>query len=631
MSQPSKGTRVGELRPSQLVFTFGIGALVDLPHLSVLVCGLDDWDTSRMKEITEERLLRAVRDQLGPQVQSLRLPPAQDLDFIDRLGEESRIGAPVVTFPRWMRCTRCDLLAPIGSELFEIRPNPMRPDRVQWVHRNCNKAARPPVVPARFLVACERGHLDDFPWKEFVHHGPSSCNDTLRLKTLDISGGPSDLVVWCDECSAKRSMAEAFGMRRARSGSDGDETPFACTGRRPHLRDRDPGGCDRRAVPILAGASNLWFPIVLSTLYLPKAEDELPRLVEEHWEKLAGATSIAVVQGLRTAFLAMGLVPRLWAYDDATIFAAIEAHRNPQDSEDVAPNDLKWPEWRILSDPKPEWNTDELRLEPVPPPPGYADVLESVVLVERIREVRALTGFTRIESPGDYIEEGGVPNEMRGPVSRAAPHWVLASEVRGEGVFLRFREELILKWLARPAVQERGALLDKAHRAWRAARKIEPVDAGFPGMRFVLLHTLSHALIHRFAIECGYSAAGIRERIYARGPDEPGGPMAGILLYTAAPDSEGTLGGLVSLGWPETLSRHLDQALERVRLCSSDPLCAEHDPTAAPVTLHGAACHACLFAPETSCERGNKYLDRTALIPTVSTAACAFFDGEERM
>lgn len=631
MSQPSKGTRVGELRPSQLVFTFGIGALVDLPHLSVLVCGLDDWDTSRMKEITEERLLRAVRDQLGPQVQALRLPPAQELEFFDRLGEEARIGAPVVTFPRWMRCTRCDLLAPVGSDLFEIKPNPMRPDRVQWVHRNCNKAARPPAVPARFLVACERGHLDDFPWKEFVHKGPSTCGDTLRLKTYGITGEPTDLRVVCDECNATRTMAEAFGTRRARSEDGEQRTVFSCTGRRPHLRDRESGGCEAKARPILAGASNVWFPIVLSTLYLPKAEDELPRLVAEHWEKLNGATSVAVVQGLRSAFQSMGMIPRLWAYDDAAIFAAIEAHRNPLDAaEDARPNDLKWPEWRILSEPKHEWNCDELRMDPVPPPARYADVLQSVVLVERIREVRALIGFTRIESPGDYLDEGVVPKEMRGPVSRGAPHWVLASEVRGEGVFLRFREERVQEWLARPEVGEREGLLEKAHRRWRADRKITPVDSGFPGMRFVLLHSLSHALIHRFAIECGYSAAGIRERIYARDAGEPGGPMAGILLYTAAPDSEGTLGGLVSLGQPDALARHLDQALERVRLCASDPLCADHDPTSPPITLHGAACHACLFAPETSCERGNKYLDRTALVATVSTAACAFFGSEER-
>lgn len=632
MSQPNHGSRVGELRPSQLVYTFGIGAIVDLPHLSVLVCGLDDWDVSRMKEIPEERLLRAVREQLGQQVRTLRLPPIPEGDFQDRLaGEDARVGAPVVTFPRWMRCTRCDLLVPAGSDLLELKTYPTRPDRAKWVHRNCNKGLKPPMVPARFLVACDRGHLDDFPWHEFVHRGPDSCTGTLRLKRYGVTGEPTDLHVLCDECGNDRSLVEAMRARHG-TGEDGKEQAgFPCSARRPHLRDHDPNGCDRRAGPILAGASNVWFPIVLSSLYLPKADDELPRLVADYWDKLKQVTSMEVLKAFREFFQGQGQLARLWTHPNEAVLAAIESQRNPVASADAArPDDLKWPEWRVLSDPKPEGNSDELRLEAVPPPTRYADVLQSVVLVDRIREVRALVGFTRIESPGDYLDEGVVPKEMRSPVSRGAPNWILASEVRGEGVFLRFREERIEEWLARPAAGEREYLLRKAHIAWRTARGIQPADAGFPGMRFVLLHTLSHALIHRFAIECGYSAAGIRERIYARDPDKPGGPMAGILLYTAAPDSEGTLGGLVSLGRPEVLSRHLDQALERIRLCASDPLCAEHHPTSSPLTLHGAACHACLFAPETSCERGNKYLDRTVLVPTVATATCAFFGGEVR-
>ena len=102
--------------------------------------------------------------------------------------------------------------------------------------------------------------------------------------------------------------------------------------------------------------------------------------------------------------------------------------------------------------------------------------------------------------------------------------------------------------------------------------------------------------------------------------------MAGLLLYTAAADSEGTLGGLVALGSPANFGRLLDQALERAKLCSADPLCAEHEPGADEDALHNAACHACLFVPETSCERGNRYLDRATLVPTMSGDAIHFFD-----
>jgi hypothetical protein len=143
-----------------------------------------------------------------------------------------------------------------------------------------------------------------------------------------------------------------------------------------------------------------------------------------------------------------------------------------------------------------------------------------------------------------------------------------------------------------------------------------------------MIHSLAHVLLRQLSIECGYSTASIRERIYARPPDAEGGPMAGLLIYTAAPDSEGTLGGLVGLAKPATLERHLDQALRSAALCSSDPLCSEHHAWRDGVTLHGAACHACLFAPESSCERGNRYLDRSLLVQTFSGPSAAFFGAE---
>jgi hypothetical protein len=196
--------------------------------------------------------------------------------------------------------------------------------------------------------------------------------------------------------------------------------------------------------------------------------------------------------------------------------------------------------------------------------------------------------------------------------------------VRGEGIFLRFDEAVISAWCATDAAREREQEFLAAHRQWRAMRNIDPPDAGFPGIRYVLLHSFAHAFIRQLALDSGYTSASIRERIYSRDPGSEGGPIAGVLLYTAAPDSEGTLGGLVSLGEPERLGTHLDAAMEQVRICASDPLCAEHTPHEA--VLHGAACHACLFAPETSCERGNKYLDRTALVNTFGQGAGALFD-----
>ena len=259
----------------------------------------------------------------------------------------------------------------------------------------------------------------------------------------------------------------------------------------------------------------------------------------------------------------------------------------------------------------------------VPPPEGYSAFFEKIVLGEKLREVRALIGFTRLESAYDFDTPTELPTDLRAPLSRQMPSWVPASEIRGEGIFFQFSETALREWEKKnPAYDEE---FFKAHRRWRESRGIPHPDAGYPGIRLVVLHTFAHAVIRQLSIECGYTTASIRERIYCQSPSD-GEPMAGVLIYTAAADSEGTLGGLCALGRPDRLGNHLDKALEMMRHCASDPLCAERRPGREGVTLHGAACHACTFVPETSCERGNKYLDRSVLVETVEPAHIAFFE-----
>ena len=137
--------------------------------------------------------------------------------------------------------------------------------------------------------------------------------------------------------------------------------------------------------------------------------------------------------------------------------------------------------------------------------------------------------------------------------------------------------------------------------------------------------------MRQLCLECGYAGASVRERIYWQERDETEGKdaMAGILLYTAAPDAEGTLGGLVALGEPESLGYHLRAAFEELRICASDPICSEHRPGGDGAELHGSACHACLFAPETSCERGNKFLERGVLVPTFDPQITPFFPARD--
>ena len=142
-----------------------------------------------------------------------------------------------------------------------------------------------------------------------------------------------------------------------------------------------------------------------------------------------------------------------------------------------------------------------------------------------------------------------------------------------------------------------------------------------------MLHGLSHALMAEIALECGYPASALKERIYALWDPARFGATGrfGILIYTATAGNQGTLGGLVATA--PHLGRILHSALRRLELCSNDPICADHEPTstADDRALHGAACHGCLLIAETSCEARNLFLDRALLVETMTGQRSAFF------
>jgi len=311
-------------------------------------------------------------------------------------------------------------------------------------------------------------------------------------------------------------------------------------------------------------------------------------------------------------------------YPISEIWQAIEKKRAGDDGEEVvSEGDIKRPEWEVLTLPSPPTDWPHFLSKKVDVPSKYTAVVDDVLLLERLREVNALIGYTRVEAPDDTMSEDERP--PMADLTKGRPEWVPACEVHGEGIFIRFDEEAVLKWGKLPSVKRRSEILEAGHRGWRIARELDP-NSGYPGIRYAMLHTLGHLLIRELALECGYNAASIRERIYSS--DDEDAPMAGILIYTAAADSDGTLGGLVELGKPESLGRLLDQALFRSSICSSDPLCSEHDP-GTDRSLHNAACHACTFVAETSCERGNRYLDRALLVETLECKDARFFTLEE--
>ena len=604
---------VGDLRPSQLLYTYGIGAVLDLPQLSGIVLGVEDWPDDRMLKISEPRLLAAVKSALGSQVGALRAPPVVD-DDVNPFDEDAQVGVPIAPFPRWLRCPACRLLAPVDSGLFKLKEEPFRPDRVRYVHDPCPKRGRPPaVLAARFLLACRAGHHDDFPWIEYTHRGAGSVcsNPLLQLDELGSGGQAVEVRVSCRSCQAERRMSDAFG-------DDAQVVLPRCRGRHPHLGTTE--DCDEEVRTLLLGASNAWFPSTITVLSVPSEEGVLEQLIEDRWAVLETVSSREVLE------YALGQNPelaRLREYEVAEVWAAIEARQGGQGSggEDGV-SDLLHPEWEVLINPAGAPDTEDFSLSGREPPAEFADSIEAVVLAERLREVVALTGFTRIDAPDDTDLEGVLT--PRAPLSRMAPRWVPTVEVRGEGIFLRLPEERVNDWEEAYAGSGRFEVFENAYAQWRKRRNLD-ASRGFPRPRYLLLHSLAHALTRELALECGYGAASIRERIYSTDP-ELDQPMAGLLLYTAAPDSEGTLGGLVSLGEPDQLGRLLSQALLRAGLCSSDPLCSEHDPRD-DGSVHGAACHACQFAAETSCEKGNRFLDRAALVETFSRSDLAYFGG----
>lgn len=626
MSDSKGPVRLGELRVGQLLGTYGVGSLVDLPHFSVLVMGLEDWDEIHARSLSEPRLLAKVKRRKGlEQVEHLREPPyakAEDRTRGSAWDPQNLVGVPVAPFPRWLKCPACNRLAPISAGVFRLKTNSFRPHLNTYLHETCprNRGGRPPsAVPARFLLACPRGHLDDFPWMRFVHKGASSCRGQLELIERGVTGQATDITVECRLCRNRRPMSEAVGGRAASALPQ-------CSGLHPHLRVASREVCDQAPTTITLGGSNSWFALSYSALSIPLRPDPIDRWIDERWNLFAHVRGVGDIEYLARS----GQLGRLEAFTPPEVWAALERRRRAAPPEPGDDESLKPPEWRLFVNPRKELNGDDFHVQEIPAPPRFKPVIPQVVLAHRLREVRALVGFTRLSSPGDFGDIDLATSLHPAPLARKDPSFVPAVEVKGEGIFLRFSEERISTWERTPAVEARARQLAQAHRRWRKKRGIDDPDAEFPGIRFLLLHGLAHLLIRQLALECGYAMTSLQERIYcAGGPDSTAArdedPMAGILLYTAGTDSEGSLGGLVSLGESLKLDGHLHKALDAARLCASDPLCSEHLPDGDGFTLHAAACHACLFLPETSCERGNKYLDRSLLVPTVSHGDLAFF------
>ena len=588
----------GQLRRSQVITTFGPGALIDLPNDSAIVGGLDTWGSeSKLQSIDEPRLsakLHAMTDVPDPR---LYAPPPEPEGW-----QEQRRGIGAWRFPEWFVVQESSSGGQSSSRARRMVPR---------TALSKGRFDKRPVVATRFVRACSRGHVDDIDWYRFVHGPDDPCRGRLWLVERGTSGDLAEQIARC-ECGKSRRMHEAVDYGNFPLG--------ACRGARPWLGRHANEDCREPSRLLIRTASNAWFPQVVSVLSLPDRGSEVDQAVEELWDRLqivADANALAVMKQFPD------VANRLAPFSDAEVLDAIAARKSGGASGD---RPIKHAELdALLSVPEgygedapvhPDFHARRLP-ESVWRRSGRLDAVEAVTQVHRLREVLALAGFTRLEPVMPNVD-----GEYEAEVERAdialEPSWFPAVENRGEGILLRLRAAAVAAWLGRQAVKERLDELVSGHNAWAGQRRSE---RPFPGGAYVLLHTLSHLLIQSLSMRCGYPAASIRERIFV----DVHGERYALLLYTASPDAEGTLGGLVQEA--RRIEAHLQHALRAAALCSNDPVCADHIPGRSMEErwLHGAACHGCTLIAETSCEMRNEYLDRALVVPTLYAAGAAFF------
>ncbi|MGC9536198.1 DrmB family protein [Streptomyces sp. UG1] len=592
--------RRGAVRRAQAITTYGVGSLIAVDHESFIVSGLDEaeqsWSRDESPRIYERRLARV----LG--VDYFRLPPASD--------DTSKDGLRVRRFPLMHSCPECNDLQ---------RHRDFNPPAGRSVCGTCEVD----LVPSRFVVACEAGHLGEFPYWQWVHRSTDrgattagQCGGKLKVRTTGRTSSLRSILVSCTCGQAPEVSMEGSFRRRALK-----DLGLKCRGPRPWLGASAPAQeCGLPLRTLQRGSSAVWQPVLKSALSIPPWSDGRSDPLAEHWEQLRELNSRAEVEMcLKFVFKGESPVP----IDDVMAFLVAEREEDP--TGDEAPSfghgyralrNKEYERLRAGNDESEHSRDEQFVCET---PLGDQRVLDPLgvtgpMLVKKLREVRALKAFTRL------VDAESTTDSKEMPLSERPLRWLPAMEVRGEGVFLRLDEDRLGVWEKAPAVAARVERMRTAHQRVLEQRADDPssVVPSPATPRMVLLHTLAHILINEWSLEAGYPAAALRERLYAA--DD----MAGVLVYTATSDSAGSLGGLVARGEPDHLEQAIRSAVHRAEWCSSDPLCVESEASGAGGT-NLAACHACVMLPETSCEHNNILLDRALLVGTPDNPHVGFF------
>lgn len=625
----------GPLRRGQLIAPFGVGALVIVPGgTSVIVGGLDYWYDRRdpkAKLDEEEYKFQEWRLQNLLNVDHFRMPP----DYRDPIRQASKqnlgLTIPTFRFPSWHFCSECRVL--LSMPMYASGKG----GKLKCTECEKNKKTRY-LFQVPFVAMCANGHLQDFPWREWVHREKRpSCDKKLRL----ISTGSATLAgqkVKCD-CGQERSLAgittaNPSGMTTLSKDLCASDDEFLCQGSKPWLGEGQNEECNSPIRGSLRSAANLYFAKVESSIYLPLAERADLQELENILLRPPASTNLSILRDAKDATTGEMLqllrkrVPQsVAAYSDQDICTTLENIYNPRESVSVASHQddaktaFRREEYAAL-----RVSRDEEFLKSKEEPIAQfsndlSKYFDRIMLVSRLKETRALAGFTRVFSETDQPAE--VKQRFLWKSMPEYGRWLPAYTVFGEGIFFEFSSRRLQEWEQRTDVIKRIAPL--------AIRNKEMLEKRhFPDRpltpRFVLLHTFAHLVMNRLTFECGYSSAALRERLYVSASIEA--PIAGVLIYTADGDSEGTMGGLVRMGRPGNLEPVLVRAIDHAKWCSADPVCMELGTKSGqgPDSCNLAACHNCALVPETACEEFNRFLDRGTLIGDFEQTMAGYFD-----
>lgn len=663
-------SKKNNVRSSQLLSPFGVGQIVNFPkELSVMVCGLSLWDekleqgkiNNGVESISENDLrFNETRLQRVLEVEYFVKP----FEYKTSGTKNNKLSIPAVRFPGWHYCTnhKCGRMReePLGQANMHIGCNAC------WDGKSSFKSK---MIPVRFVAACPTGHIQDVPFKEWVHNGPVPNDKYTHELSYHTGGGSGDLgsiIIKCTkidgetnhkELCCSRSLAGLMNIRKdgdivfdsslARIGFNKEDkyefdqvhpnnnNPLGqyCKGHRPWLGlegINNAERCNNHLQVLIRGSSNVHFSKIQSALYLPQgsaqANEYVIQVIDEigkedlrnFYEQDKGTVMLPAI------LASLSVVKKHFISKEELLSGIIselsKEDTNEDDSDLPAELKLRFEEYEYILNGRDAENSDFKAViktfEDYDEHELLVKYFDCVVLVEKLKETRVFKGFSRI-SPSNPSNLSELSNK---PVK-----WLPAIEVYGEGIFLKFNDGIVDSWLKEHGTKFSN-VIQRYHTSMNKKRPLDELKNINPF--FVVMHTFAHLLIKKLCFDCGYGSSALRERLYFS--DVASSRMNGILIYTSSGDSEGSLGGLVRQGKPLNLGRLVKDAIEDARWCSADPVCSDIGQSSGqgPDNVNGSACHNCCIVPETSCEEFNMLLDRATVIGTLENPEIGFYFNE---